>query len=173
MWEVSYALSFERGVIINGGNRIGRGYVPLRGSVAAKTEFSFQRRINPQVSHLAPSFPPPFPLPFEWSIVNGTTDHPAPTPGGSAGGPSTVVALQRTKNRPRLPSSPLKKASNSSLMPLVPFLLPSPAFPPPRRPPNKRPMFLVLAPTPCQNARPPPPPDPRLPSFPDGLLQTY
>jgi hypothetical protein len=131
-------------------------------------------RINLQVSHLhyTPSFLPPFPVTFEWSNVNGTSDHP--TPEGSAGGPSTEVALRRTRRKSRLrhPSSRLKKVSSFNLMLVVPLILPSPAFPPPR-PPNKHPMFRLPAQTPYPNAPPPLLPDPQLPSFPDGLLQTY
>ena len=137
-------------------------------------------RINHQVSHLSPSFLSssfPFsPVPFEWSNVNVTSDHP--TPEGSAGGLSTAAALRKTKtktkSRLRLPSSLPKKVSSSNPTLVNPFLLPSPAFPPPHRPPNKyHPMSRIPVQTPYPKPPPPLLPGPPLPFFPDGLLQTY
>lgn len=135
-------------------------------------------RINPQVSHPCLTLPCLLvfllsSLPFEWWNVNATSVYP--TPEGSAGGPSTAVALQRTKikNKPRLPSSLLKKVSNFYPMLVVPYLLLSPAFPRPHPPLNNHHTIRPLAPTPYPRAPPPLLPDPQPLSFPDGLLQTY
>ena len=140
-----------------------------------RLDFVSQPRINLQVSHLTSPLLSSFlsPVPFEWSNVNETSDHP--TPERSTGGPSTAVALQRTKIRSRfhLPSSLPKKVSSFNPMPAIHFLLPSPAFPPPRRHPNKLPLPRLPAQTPYPKAPPPLLPDPRPPFFPDGLLQTY
>ena len=139
-----------------------------------RTRFCFtaSHQSSGEPPYLSLSFHPPSSVPFEWSNVNGTSDQP---PERSTGDPSTAVALRRTKirSRLRLPLPLLKKASSFNPMLVIPFLLPSPAFPPLRRPPNKHPLSRLPAQTPYPKAPPPLLPDPRPPSFPDGLLQTY